>query len=246
MRLSAEGPIELKLAYTPEAFTAPTVNVLSASPGVVMYCHELFPEFPAEVTQIIPLENAMAAVDSCQFGLWANGSSYHFLQKEDDAIGYDFEFTDLSDFPGEGESLADIDRADRDRPMIRCGQCRHSQAFGCFHMRAEFQARMPRHGVGHARQITLQNAKFQHQAGGVQIIQLHGQRAGGGRSGDRRAGRRHRAGRAAAGRGRRRRRTDGGRGLRRGRDRRHRAASGRSGDRAVRALTAPGAAVGAT
>ena len=59
------------------------------------------------------LENAMGAVESCQFGLWANGSSYHFLQKEDDEIGYDFEFTDLSDFPGEGETLADIDRADR-------------------------------------------------------------------------------------------------------------------------------------
>lgn len=59
------------------------------------------------------LENAMAAVESCHFGLWANGSSYHFLQKEDDAIGYDFDFTDLSDFPGEGETLADLDRADR-------------------------------------------------------------------------------------------------------------------------------------
>jgi type I restriction enzyme M protein len=61
----------------------------------------------------VTLENAMASVESCHFGLWANGSSYHFLQKEDDAIGYDFEFTDLSDFPGEGETLADIDRADR-------------------------------------------------------------------------------------------------------------------------------------
>ena len=59
------------------------------------------------------LENAMAAVESCHFGLWANGSSYHFLQKENDALDYDFEFTDLSDFPGEGETLADIDRADR-------------------------------------------------------------------------------------------------------------------------------------
>lgn len=59
------------------------------------------------------LENAMAAVENCYFGLWANGSSYHFLQKEDDAIGYDFDFIDLSDFPGEGETLADIDRADR-------------------------------------------------------------------------------------------------------------------------------------
>jgi type I restriction enzyme M protein len=59
------------------------------------------------------LENAMGAVESCEFGLWANGSSYHFLQKEDDALGYDYDFIDLSDFPGEGETLDDIDRADR-------------------------------------------------------------------------------------------------------------------------------------
>ncbi|MDT3403796.1 methylation-associated defense system DNA methyltransferase MAD2 [Mucilaginibacter terrae] len=59
------------------------------------------------------LENAMGAVESCEFGLWANGSSYHFLQKEEDALGFDSEFTDLSDFPGEGETLEDLDRADR-------------------------------------------------------------------------------------------------------------------------------------
>ena len=59
------------------------------------------------------LENAMGAVESCEFGLWANGSNYHFLQKEDDALGYDYEFVDLSDFPGEGETLGDLDRADR-------------------------------------------------------------------------------------------------------------------------------------
>lgn len=61
----------------------------------------------------ITLENAMGAVQSCEFGLWANGYSYHFLQKEDDALGYDYEFIDLSDFPGEGETLDDLDRADR-------------------------------------------------------------------------------------------------------------------------------------
>jgi len=59
------------------------------------------------------LENAMGAIESCEFGLWANGSSYHFLQKEDDDIGFDFDFIDLSDFPGEGETIADLDRADR-------------------------------------------------------------------------------------------------------------------------------------
>lgn len=59
------------------------------------------------------LENAMGAIESCEFGLWTNGSSYHFLQKEDDAMGFDYEFTDLSDFPGEGETLDDLDRDDR-------------------------------------------------------------------------------------------------------------------------------------
>src|SRR5690554_5772475 len=59
------------------------------------------------------LENAMGAVESCEFGLWANGSSYHYLQKEDDAMGFDYEFVDLSDFPGEEETLDDLDRADR-------------------------------------------------------------------------------------------------------------------------------------
>tara|TARA_R110002096_G_scaffold80050_1_gene187863 strand:- start:18037 stop:20082 length:2046 start_codon:yes stop_codon:yes gene_type:complete len=59
------------------------------------------------------LENAMAAGEDCEFGLWANGNAYHFLQKEEDEIGLDFEFTDLSDFPGEGETLADLDRNDR-------------------------------------------------------------------------------------------------------------------------------------
>ena len=59
------------------------------------------------------LENALGAVENCEFGLWTNGSTYHFLQKEDDEIGFAYEFVDISDFPGESETLADIDRADR-------------------------------------------------------------------------------------------------------------------------------------
>ena len=55
------------------------------------------------------LENSMGAVESCEFGLWANGQNYFFLQKEDDALGFDYEFTDLSDFPGEGESIEDLE-----------------------------------------------------------------------------------------------------------------------------------------
>lgn len=59
------------------------------------------------------LENAMGAVESCEFGLWANSGAYHYLLKEVDAIGFDYEFIDISDFPGEGETLEDLDRADR-------------------------------------------------------------------------------------------------------------------------------------
>lgn len=59
------------------------------------------------------LENAMGAVKSCEFGLWSNGSHYYCKQKEDDAMGFHYEFVDLSDFPGEGETLYDMDRADR-------------------------------------------------------------------------------------------------------------------------------------
>lgn len=62
---------------------------------------------------LVTLENAMAACENCEFGLWTNGNDLKFLQKEDDALGFDFEFSDLSDFPGEGETLDDLDRKDR-------------------------------------------------------------------------------------------------------------------------------------
>jgi type I restriction enzyme M protein len=59
------------------------------------------------------LENAMGAIEGCEFGLWANGSTHHFLQKESDDIGFADVFVDIADFPGEGETIEDIDRADR-------------------------------------------------------------------------------------------------------------------------------------
>lgn len=62
---------------------------------------------------LIPtLENAMGATENCAFGLWTNGLSMHFLQKETDAFGNDT-FPELSDIPGEGETVEDLDRADR-------------------------------------------------------------------------------------------------------------------------------------
>lgn len=60
----------------------------------------------------VTLENAMGAVEKCEFGLWTNGSTNHFLQKEEDAYGNE-EYVDLSDFPGEGQSLDDLDRNDQ-------------------------------------------------------------------------------------------------------------------------------------
>ena len=35
------------------------------------------------------LENAMAALDNCEFGLWTNGIDIKYLQREDEAIGFD-------------------------------------------------------------------------------------------------------------------------------------------------------------
>lgn len=61
----------------------------------------------------ITLENALAALDNCNFGLWTNGNDLKYLQKEDDNFGFDFNFSDISDFPGDGETIEDLDRADR-------------------------------------------------------------------------------------------------------------------------------------
>lgn len=61
----------------------------------------------------ITLENALAAADNCEFGLWTNGTDIKYLQREDDAIGFDYTFSDLSDFPGFGETLDDLNRGDR-------------------------------------------------------------------------------------------------------------------------------------
>lgn len=58
------------------------------------------------------LQNALNTVEGCEFGLWTNGQTYHFLQKtQDDFSNVDFE--DLSDFPGEGQTLEDLDRSDK-------------------------------------------------------------------------------------------------------------------------------------
>lgn len=60
---------------------------------------------------VATLQNVLEATE-CEFGLWTNGPHVHFLQRTIN----DFDvttFNDLSDFPGEGENLEDLDRRDR-------------------------------------------------------------------------------------------------------------------------------------
>ncbi|MDP1843288.1 MAG: N-6 DNA methylase [Sediminibacterium sp.] len=58
------------------------------------------------------LQNALNVLDSCEFGLWTNGQTYHFLQKTEDAF-QNIDYEDLSDFPGEGQTIEDLDRSDK-------------------------------------------------------------------------------------------------------------------------------------
>jgi len=58
------------------------------------------------------LENALGAVENCEFGLWTNGQDIKYLQREYDVFDNE-NFFDLADFPGEGETIEDMDRADR-------------------------------------------------------------------------------------------------------------------------------------
>lgn len=82
------------------------------------------------------LEYVWGATENCEFGLWTNGLSMHFLQKVEDAVGNP-DSEDLSDIPGEGETLEDIDRADRSnsrRPandsLIRVFNSSHDYIYG--------------------------------------------------------------------------------------------------------------------
>lgn len=60
----------------------------------------------------ITLQNALNTLENCEFGLWTNGQTYHFLQKTEDDFG-NIDFEDLSDFPGEGQTIEDLDRSDK-------------------------------------------------------------------------------------------------------------------------------------
>lgn len=53
---------------------------------------------------------------NCDFGLWSNGNEYHFCQAENDDYN-NREAMDVTDFPGQGQSMEDLENAaDRVRP----------------------------------------------------------------------------------------------------------------------------------
>jgi type I restriction enzyme M protein len=54
----------------------------------------------------------MGALENCDFGLWSNGLLYFYFQKTKDAYGNE-DYEDIADFPGEGETLEDLERSDR-------------------------------------------------------------------------------------------------------------------------------------
>lgn len=63
------------------------------------------------------VKNVMWDIDNCEFGLWSNGLEYHYVQKSEDDYGNE-DYDDISDFPGEGETIEDLDRPDRSSGKI--------------------------------------------------------------------------------------------------------------------------------
>jgi type I restriction enzyme M protein len=67
---------------------------------------------PSDATRGIELlKDLLDAVSSCEFGLWTNGKDIAYLRKR--AGLFESSFEELSDFPGMGETLEELDRPDR-------------------------------------------------------------------------------------------------------------------------------------
>lgn len=58
-----------------------------------------------------PLKDLLDAVRTCEFGLWTNGRDIAYVRKLPGPVQSRFE--ELSDFPGNGELLDDLNRPDR-------------------------------------------------------------------------------------------------------------------------------------
>ncbi|KAA6343522.1 putative type I restriction enzymeP M protein [termite gut metagenome] len=61
------------------------------------------------------LEKALEYLPDCEFGVWTNGDVFQFLQKECDAFD-NLTYNDISDFPGLGQTMDDLERSDKIAP----------------------------------------------------------------------------------------------------------------------------------
>ena len=91
---------------------------------------------------LVLLEDLLDAVPACEFGLWTNGRDVAYVWKIAGPV--ESQFIELSDFPGAGESLDDLDRPDRRIARVAVGEdlretvlrC-HDYLYGNQAMRAE-------------------------------------------------------------------------------------------------------------
>ncbi len=58
----------------------------------------------------------------CEFGLWTNGADLFFYQKHYDDLAFEPIIEGLSDFPGKGEKLEDLDRPERQMLRVAAGE----------------------------------------------------------------------------------------------------------------------------
>ena len=61
------------------------------------------------------LEKILEYLPDCEFGVWTNGDVFHFLQKECDKFD-NIVYNDISDFPGQGQTMDDLERSDKISP----------------------------------------------------------------------------------------------------------------------------------
>lgn len=70
---------------------------------------------------VFQLEQVMGALPYCDYGLWTNGTDLVFKQKLTGDGRLQPEYVDLYDLPGEGETVADLDKPDRQTGRIATG-----------------------------------------------------------------------------------------------------------------------------
>ena len=61
------------------------------------------------------VEKILEYLPKCKFGVWTNGDVFLFLQKECDKFD-NLVYNDISDFPGQGQTMDDLERSDKITP----------------------------------------------------------------------------------------------------------------------------------